>query len=385
MTQSALPIATDPCIDALIAADAPVAIGVSGGKDSQAAALATCAYLDRVGHAGPRLLIHSDLGAVEWLDSRPVCQRLADRLCLDLVVVRRKAGGLMERWESRWESSRVRYETLSTVTLVPCWSTPDMRFCTSELKTHIIVAELKRRFRGQKIINVTGIRRQESKKRAGMAVADHDKERRIWNWRPILDWSVDEVFAAIDGCGLDPHPAYRQWGMSRVSCRFCIMQNLADMKAAAVQPEAHDIYRQMVALEIASSFGFQGGRWLADIAPHLLDEATRISVLDSKRRAQKRMIAERRITRGMLYVKGWPTRMLTDAEADILAGVRREVSAIMGFQSSCLTRESIHARYAELIAAKMEKDGDKPRARRRMLSAPSPSIAPDLLAEEVGA
>lgn len=362
MRQAALPVATDPRIEALIWGGSPVAIGVSGGKDSQAAALATCAYLDRVGHAGPRLLVHSDLGTVEWGESQPVCQRLAAHLGVELIVVRRKAGGLMERWEARWESSRDRYETLSTVTLVPCWSTPEMRFCTSELKTHVIVAELKRRFRGQKIINVTGIRRQESKKRAGMSVAGADKELRIWSWRPIIDWSIDEVFASIDGAGLDPHPAYRRWGMSRVSCRFCIMQNLADMKAAAAQPEAHDIYRQMVALEIASSFGFQGGRWLADIAPHLLGEATRIAVLEAKRRAQKRMIAERRITRGMLYVKGWPTRMLTDAEADILAGVRREVSAIMGFRSACLTRNSIHARYAELIAAKQEKDSDKPRA-----------------------
>lgn len=362
MRQPPPPVTIDARIEALLATNVPVAIGVSGGKDSQAAALATCTYLDRIRHAGPRLLIHSDLGSVEWLDSLPVCSRLAERLGVELVVVRRKAGGLMERWEARWQSSRTRYENLSTVTLVPCWSTPEMRFCTSELKTHVIVAELKRRFRGQKIVNVTGIRRQESKKRAGMAIADHDKERRIWNWRPILDWTADEVFTSIDDAGLDPHPAYRRWGMSRVSCRFCIMQNLGDMTAAAAQPEAHDIYRRMVALEIASSFGFQGGRWLADIAPHLLDETMQEAVLDAKDRAQKRIIAEREISRGMLYVKGWPTRMLTDSEADILAAVRRDVSAIMGFDSSYLTRDSIHARYAELIAAKKEKDGNKPTA-----------------------
>lgn len=48
--------ATDPRVDAVLArADCAVAIGVSGGKDSQAAVLATIAHLDAIGHAGPRV------------------------------------------------------------------------------------------------------------------------------------------------------------------------------------------------------------------------------------------------------------------------------------------------------------------------------------------
>ncbi len=42
-----------------------MAVGVSGGKDSQAAAMATFAHLDDIGHVGPRILIHADLGFVE--------------------------------------------------------------------------------------------------------------------------------------------------------------------------------------------------------------------------------------------------------------------------------------------------------------------------------
>ncbi len=45
-----------PIVD-LLKQGAAVAIGVSGGKDSQAAAMATFEYLDRIGHSGPRLLI----------------------------------------------------------------------------------------------------------------------------------------------------------------------------------------------------------------------------------------------------------------------------------------------------------------------------------------
>lgn len=78
-----------------------MAIGVSGGKDSQAAAVATFAHLDRIGHTGPRILIHADLGSVEWKDSLPVCERLAAIHGTELVIVRRKQGGLMEQWETR--------------------------------------------------------------------------------------------------------------------------------------------------------------------------------------------------------------------------------------------------------------------------------------------
>ncbi|WP_136617024.1 MULTISPECIES: phosphoadenosine phosphosulfate reductase family protein [Mesorhizobium] len=345
-------IATTPEIAALLAANAPVAIGVSGGKDSQAAAVATIGYLRGIGHRGLQLLIHSDLGSVEWNDSLPMCRKLAAHVGIELAIVRRKAGGLMERWEARWDSSKMRYEALSTVTLVPCWSTPAMRFCTSELKTHIISAELKRRFPGQTIINVTGVRRAESAQRAKATIASPDAEGRIWSWRPIADWSEQDVFSLIDHSGLPPHPAYRDFGMSRVSCRFCIMSNLADLTAAAAQPEAHDLYRRMVALESTSSFAFQGARWLGDVAPHLLAAEGRAALADAKRVAAARTTAEKRITKPMLYVKGWPTRMLSDDEADTLGGVRREVSDLLGLRSEILDRSSIHARYAELMAAK---------------------------------
>ncbi len=226
-----------PTIVDLLKQGAAVAIGVSGGKDSQAAAMATFEYLDRIGHFGPRLLIHADLGSVEWVDSLPTCEHLADRLGAELIVVRRKQGGLMDRWESRWRSNAARYENLSTVTLVPCWSTPALRFCTSELKTSKIHAELKRRFSRLPIISVTGVRREESPQRARAEILDHKPGERIWTWRPILDWSEAEVFSSLDFWGIEPHPAYRQFGLSRVSCRFCIMSSLPDLVAAAAQPE----------------------------------------------------------------------------------------------------------------------------------------------------
>lgn len=348
-------VSLHPVVDALLRDNAPIAIGVSGGKDSQAAALATFRYLDRIGHTGPRILIHADLGDVEWKDSYRICEELAHHLQCDLITVRRKGGGLMERWESRWVSSQTRYEVLSTVTLVPCWSTPGMRFCTSEQKTKVIMAELNRRFKGQTIINVTGVRRQESPARSRQAVADLEKTGRIWTWRPIIDLTVEEVFALIDGSGLKPHPAYRVFGMSRVSCRWCIMSSLADMIAAARQTEGHSLYRRMVRLEINSGFAFQGARWLGDIEPAILSIEMRRELDEAKEKAARRVSIEKLITKDMLYVSGWPLRMLTNDEAEILASVRQQVSALYGFNSDCLDVASIHSRYADLLADKMRK------------------------------
>ena len=76
-----------------------------------------------------------------------------------------------------------------------------------------------------------------------------------------------------------------------------------------------------------------------------------------------RIEAERRITPATLYVRGWPTRMLSDEESDTLASVRRAVTDLYGFQSRCLDRTSIHDRYANLLALRAARS----EAQRRRL------------------
>lgn len=336
-------------IDALIAQHAPVAIGVSGGKDSQAAALATFSYLNSKGHTGQRVLVHADLGIVEWSASLPVCEQLARYLNTELIVVRRKAGGLMERWEARWQSSLRRYIELSTVCLVLPWSTPAMRFCTSELKTHPIRAELKRRFGKCVYINVTGIRREESSARAKSSVAAPDASAN-YDWRLILEWAEAEVFDFIAENGLEPHEAYIKYLMSRVSCIFCIMSSEDDLAAATLVPETFPLYRRMVELEIASTFAFQGGRWLGDVRPEILLPGRAEALRNAKIKALERIAIEAKITKGMRYVSGWPTRMLTDSEAKILADARRRIGRLLNIEPLYLDVPSIHGRYADLMA-----------------------------------
>lgn len=360
------PIATTPEIDALIAANSPVAIGVSGGKDSQAAALATFKHLDRVGHTGPRVLIHSDLGRVEWNDSLPVCERLAAHLDCELIVVRRSAGDLLDRWESRWESSQRRYQELETVTVVLPWSTPSMRFCTSELKTHLIASELGSRFNGAMVINVTGVRREESPTRRKGSIASPGAKGKTHDWRPICDWTEAEVFECIATSGLTPHEAYARFRLKRVSCRYCIFQTEADAVAAAAVEESHECYQAMVGLEARSTFAFYVSRWLGDVAPHLLTREQRDAVLVAKEKAAARVALEKNITKGMLFVTD-KTRMLTDEEAAKLADVRRKISSLMGFQSQYLDVPSIHARYAKRIEAdRIRKTAREAREKRQI-------------------
>lgn len=348
------PIALPADVTALLARDCVVAVGVSGGKDSQACALAVARHLDAIGHRGPRVLIHADLGRVEWRDSLPVCERLAAHLGWELLVVRRKAGDMLARWQGRWANNLQRYRDLSCVRLILPWSTPAMRFCTSELKVDVITSALRKRFPDQNIVNVAGIRRQESSARARMPVSKAQaklqrKGRAGFTWNAIIDWDIDQVFATIAESGLALHEAYTKYGASRVSCVACIMSSEADLKAGASCADNAAIYQAMVELEVDSTFAFQGNRWLADVAPDLLPPDLRARVPDAKARAAQRVAIESEIPKHLLYTDGWPAAVPTYTEAILLADVRRRMARLLAIDVECDTAETVQARYQHLI------------------------------------
>lgn len=364
-TRERFSIATTPEIEQHLYDWMPVAIGVSGGKDSSAAAWATINHLDGIGHRGPRILIHSDLGRTEWKDSLTICQRLADQLKTELVVVRRQAGDMMDRWLTRWTNNVERYTNLECVKLILPWSTPSMRFCTSELKTAIISRELIRRFPDKTILSVTGIRREESANRAKMPVAK--VENRLTSvahmtsglaWNPIIDWTLaDEVWPIHQQQQLPIHEAYTTYGASRVSCCFCIMSGAGDILAALGDERNHDLYREMVSLEITSTFSFQD-KWLADARPDLLTGEMRYALNQSKRAAGFRERMEVKIPKHLHYTKGWPTCIPTEGEAVLLGLVRKEVSQAIGIEVKYTDPHQIIMRYEELF--------EKARAREKV-------------------
>lgn len=364
------PVAMTPEIASLLARDCVVAIGVSGGKDSDACAIAVNKHLNGIGHTGPRLLVHSDLGRIEWTESLPQCERLAAHLGWELLVVRRQAGDMMDRWQGRWKNNVARYADLSCVKLILPWSTPSMRFCTSELKAAVISSALKKRFPGQHIVNVAGIRREESDNRAKAPVSKPDprldrKGLEGYTWNAIIEFGIDQVLGTIASSGLALHEGYSKYGMSRISCVYCIMSSEADLMASAGCVDNHEVYIELVELEAESTFAFQGSRWLADVAPHLLPQDLRTAIVEAKEKALLRQRAEARIPKHLLYSKGWPTAPVTSTEADLIAGVRREVADLLNLKVGYLTGEEVALRYDHLLLTKAQKDAAKLKGDRR--------------------
>jgi 3'-phosphoadenosine 5'-phosphosulfate sulfotransferase (PAPS reductase)/FAD synthetase len=358
------PMAVTPEVTQLLHEGAVVAIGVSGGKDSDAVVFATLEYLNGIGHAGPRVLIHSDLGRLEWRESLPMCQRLAEHVGLNLIVTRRTAGDLLDRWWQRWRNNVARYVALECVKLILPWSTPALRFCTSEMKTAVICRELVRQFPGQTILSVSGIRREESTGRAKAATSKEQpkltsktKQTAGLDWHPILDWKIPDVWESHREWGFEPHEAYTVYGSSRVSCCFCTMASRGDLVASAACPDNQATYRALVQLEATSTFSFQSGGWLGDIAPDLLSQEQRGALAQAKERAARREAAEAQIPSHLLYTKGWPTCRPTLSEAALLAEVRQDVAAAVGLQIGYATADTVLDRYAELMAQKATKNG----------------------------
>jgi 3'-phosphoadenosine 5'-phosphosulfate sulfotransferase (PAPS reductase)/FAD synthetase len=235
-----------------------------------------------------------------------------------------------------------------------------MRFCTSELKTAVIASGLKKRFPQADILNVTGIRRQESTNRSKMPVsAPHTGLTRRagagLTWNAIIEWPVQDVVYAIRDVGLCLHEAYTKYGASRVSCAFCIMSSEADLIASAICEDNHEPYIRMVELEVRSTFAFQGNRWLADVAPHILPQSLRVQVEHAKVIAGERQVIEAEIPKHLLYTSGWPTSMPTEDESVLLASVRSRVSKLLQLNAQHLDADSVRARYAALLKTKEAK------------------------------
>ncbi|GCE32091.1 hypothetical protein KDA_75750 [Dictyobacter alpinus] len=364
-------LSTDHTVADLIERQMPIAACLSGGIDGATAAAYAVNDVRAQGYRGPIIGIHSDLGRVEHLDSLPQCQRLCDHLDIELVVVRRQSGDMMDRWLQRWRDNLERYAQLLCVKVILPWSTASMRFCTAELKTAIICRELVQRFPNQTILQILGIRWDESPDRAKAPICapqpklfSKTQGTSGYSWNPILPWEKEQCFEYHRAHGIPIHEAYEQ-GMSRVSCVFCILAKLADLIAATTNPAYHDLYREMVMLEIVSTFSFQSARWLGDVAPHLLSEEMQWGLTEAKRKAALRTAAEKRIPTHLHYTRNWPTAMPTWEEAEMLAAVRCEIAEIMGITIGYTKPDAIRDRYSQLMEEKIRRDEEKARAEAR--------------------
>lgn len=368
MTLATFPIETTAAIERALAVHAPVAMNVSGGRDSAALAIAVNEYLDERGHCGPRTLVNAHLGLIEWHESIRQNEMLARRLDLELMLVRGSEHGMIGTWGARWDRNVERYRTVRCARLILPFSTPRIRFCTAREKSDPIARALVARFPGCKdILSAAGIRREESTKRAAAVVARaNPRLRRVragttgFDWHPILGWTLAQVTRFLEKRRVPLHPAYTVYGSRRVSCSFCIMSSADDLAAAARCATNADAYRAIVALEVSSTFAFQGTRWLGDVAPALLDATLRNALERAKAKALARVRAEARIPRHLLFHDGWPICVPSISDARLLADVRREAADVIGITNCEYTEaEAVRARYAELCETRRFKEAKR--------------------------
>jgi len=270
---------------------------------------------------------------------------------------------MVARWEQRFANGLDRYSTLSTYNLIGPWSSASLRFCTSELKAQVIGPHLARELRGKTVIQIVGIRREESANRAKTPISKSDDRyakpgnrsgTKMLIWHPVAEWSTQQVFDFHRSEGLDLHPAYSA-GCSRVSCAFCIMQSVKDSEAAASVVGNHALYRHLVELEAKSSFSFWPGRWLSDVAPRLLSPALVTAVERGKSSARERIDAEASMPRDLRYTAGWPPRVPTLEEASRIVAARKKILARHGREDAYPTPSAVVDRFADLVRQRKAK------------------------------
>jgi 3'-phosphoadenosine 5'-phosphosulfate sulfotransferase (PAPS reductase)/FAD synthetase len=103
------------------------------------------------------------------------------------------------------------------------------RFCTQGLK--VKPAQDFLRPLGDSIVNAVGIRAQESAARALMLEWEHSGAFGCEVWRPLIDWSEEDVIAIHQGHGVKPCRLYLEQGATRVGCYPCIFSRKAELRA----------------------------------------------------------------------------------------------------------------------------------------------------------
>ncbi len=109
-----------------------------------------------------------------------------------------------------------------------------IRFCTVELKVKPLASFVRyvADALGQEVINVVGIRAEESDERALYPAWEWDATFDCEVHRPALAWTFDDVIAIHKRHGLTPNPLYLR-GATRVGCYPCIHARKAEIKMIA--------------------------------------------------------------------------------------------------------------------------------------------------------
>ena len=322
---------TPSAIEQAMEMGAALAISISGGKDSDAMLRHLAALHRAQGWKGELFAITADLGCIEWPGTLEHMQATCNQLNVELVIVRRQKGGMVDRWEERRQTLMKQQDvdaiapTFSSDLGVqkegdkPFWSSSTARYCTKELKTAEVDRYL-RRFKS--VVCAVGIRAEESRSRArkphyqvrndittvalkaakGLYAREHEawaedaialwKERDCngrlaLTWNAVFDWSIEQVWEALGttqkelerrrslyqaGSVIEALSGWSaHWayvsGNSRLSCSLCVLASSTDIQNGAKHNVA--TWLELALMETQSGWSFQQGKWLnaVSIAP----------------------------------------------------------------------------------------------------------------------
>lgn len=192
-----------------------IVVASSAGKDSLAMLDEVVRLADETGVRDRIVVVHADLGRVEWQGTRELAERQAALYEVRFEVVQRAQGDLLEHVEAMGH-----------------WPKPSSRYCTSDHKRGQILRLFTRLVgeldlgRRARILNAIGLRAEESPGRAKLSPLSTDKRasngrRQVDVWLPLHGWTTAEVWARIRAKRLPYHRAY-DLGMPRLSCALCI-------------------------------------------------------------------------------------------------------------------------------------------------------------------
>lgn len=280
----------EPQIDAPVLTDYDwIVINSSAGKDSMAMLDYVCELAQTAGMLDRVIVVHADLGRVEWPGTKELAEQQTARYDVPFVVVRRGQGDMLEEVEdrSKWPSPSVRFCTahhkqnqvdklypvltgdvkntdpndlLSHIERHGKFPDSARRYCTSDHKrapvdrlfTALATTSRERTKKTRpRILNCMGMRAEESPARAkkrpfdrGDVLRLNTKKQLVYGrgtntmrivdqWLPIHSWKVLEVWERIAKSRINDlvHHAYGL-GMRRLSCIFCIFADKASLVRA---------------------------------------------------------------------------------------------------------------------------------------------------------
>lgn len=112
------------------------------------------------------------------------------------------------------------------------------QFCTQELKRNMAVEyQLGLIEQGHRVISWQGVRRDESDNRRNARRVERMAPR-LYAFRPIVEWSAQDVVAHCATTGVQLNPLYTQ-GQDRVGCMPCVNCSKAGLRAIAARFPNH--------------------------------------------------------------------------------------------------------------------------------------------------